>query len=531
MRVRAWDAAGNIGNDNSNAVFSIIPAVDTVAPTVHVAVPNGGESWNVNTYHNITWTASDNVGVTQYKLDYSIDAGANWTIIQDWTSGNPGTFPWLVPISSSTQVRVRVSCRDAAGNVGNDNSDNNFTILDPLPVVTVSSPNGGEIWDCGSAHNITWIDGDNLGILAYKLEHSTDAGTNWSLIQDWTAGDPRTYSWVIPNTPSILNRIRISCRDTSGGIGTDVSNTNFTIRDNIPPSVALTYPNGGESFDSGANADITWNASDNIGVTAYKIDYSTDSGTNWISVQDWQSGNPSSFIWTIPDTPSALCRTRVSCRDSANTVGFDISDSDFSIRDNIPPIVNISSPNGGEIWGINQIHAITWTASDNAGVAAFKLDYSINGGATWLAVTEWVTGNPGTYSWNVPNAPSTACRVRLFCRDASFNVTADTSDANFAIADFPPTVTVISPNGGEAWGFGETHNIAWNASDDIGITRYKIEYSLNRRRYLDSASNSRLDRGKSRRLFLACASNSVGRVQGESILPGYLRKYQLRYFG
>ena len=477
VRVKAWDAAGNMGSDNSNAVFSIIVLGDTTTPFVHVNVPNGGESWNMGTSHNITWSAGDNVGVTNYKIEYSTDTGTNWLPIQDWTVGNPGGYAWTVPGTASTQCRVKVSCMDAASNTGTDNSDNNFTIYDPPPTVTVISPNGAETWDCGTAHNITWTDSDNLGITTFKLENSTDAGSSWLLIQDWTSGDPHTFSWIVPNTPSTLNRIRISCQDTSNGTGSDISNSNFIIRDNTPPTVTVTSPNGGENWEIGSAHDIAWSATDNVAVTSFKIEYSINGGLSWLQVQDWTNGNPGTFSWNIPNTPSGQCRVKISCRDAASSLGSDFSNNDFTIGDATAPIVNITSPVGGENWNAGTSHNITWTSTDNSGVISYKLDYSTDGGSGWVSIHDWISGDPHLFAWTVPNTVSSNCRVRVSCRDGASNVSFDTSDTSFAIFDSAPSVTVLSPNGGETWNIGQAYNITWDAVDNLGIAQYRIEYS------------------------------------------------------
>ncbi len=123
------------------------------------------------------------------------------------------------------------------------------------PTVTVGSPNGGESLAIGSIHVITWTDSDNVGITSHRIEYSTNAGSTWIVIRDWTAGDPHNYLWTVPNVSTTRARIRIFCRDDAGNIGNDVSNANFTIRQSgslideryaeIPErySLAPAYPN------------------------------------------------------------------------------------------------------------------------------------------------------------------------------------------------------------------------------------------------------------------------------------------------
>jgi zinc protease len=43
----------------------------------------------------------------------------------------------------------------------------------------------------------------------------------------------------------------------------------------------------------------------------------------------------------------------------------------------------------------------------------------------------------------------------------------------------PPSVTIISPNGGEQWGTGEYHQITWESNDNVAIIGDSIYYSTN----------------------------------------------------
>jgi beta-lactamase superfamily II metal-dependent hydrolase len=102
-------------------------AVDGVAPSATVLSPNGGETLVAGAAGNITWSASDNVGVTSVDVQYSLDNGGSWTPLASGVS-NSGTLAWSVPSTTSQQALVRVAAHDAAGNVGSDVSDGVFQI-------------------------------------------------------------------------------------------------------------------------------------------------------------------------------------------------------------------------------------------------------------------------------------------------------------------------------------------------------------------------------------------------------------------
>jgi subtilisin family serine protease len=138
---------GTAGEDNTYGwgvidAYAAVLAVmvqDTIPPTVTVTAPNGGEVLTVGSVTPITWTASDNVGVTQSALSYSTDNGATYTPIAT-LAGNPGTYNWTVPNTPSTQSLVRVVVSDGAGLQASDVSNAVFTIqAAPGPFVFVQS--------------------------------------------------------------------------------------------------------------------------------------------------------------------------------------------------------------------------------------------------------------------------------------------------------------------------------------------------------------------------------------------------------
>src|SRR5262249_2669580 len=46
--------------------------------------------------------------------------------------------------------------------------------------MTVTSPNGGEVWDIGSTHTLSWTRG--AGILSVDVQLSRDGGQNWETL-------------------------------------------------------------------------------------------------------------------------------------------------------------------------------------------------------------------------------------------------------------------------------------------------------------------------------------------------------------
>ena len=93
------------------------------------------------------------------------------------------------------------------------------------PSLTLTSPNGGEVWVVGTDRNISWT---STGAIAnVKLEYSKDNFVNATTIIASTPNDG-THSWTIPNDPSITVKVRVSDAAVPGV--NDVSNANFQIQ-------------------------------------------------------------------------------------------------------------------------------------------------------------------------------------------------------------------------------------------------------------------------------------------------------------
>ncbi|MDQ1355380.1 MAG: hypothetical protein QG657_5690, partial [Acidobacteriota bacterium] len=93
--------------------------------------------------------------------------------------------------------------------------------------------------------------------------------------------------------------------------------------------------------------------------------------------------------------------------------------------------LQVTSPNGGEVWDTGSLHAITWT---NAGpVGNVKIEYSIDNGLNWIEIVSSME-NTGNYNWTVPAAPSPNCKIRI---SGPGGVPSDISDAVFTIFSNP----------------------------------------------------------------------------------------------
>jgi SdrD B-like protein len=101
--------------------------------------------------------------------------------------------------------------------------------------------------------------------------------------------------------------------------------------DVVPPTVTVLVPNGGELWGTGTTHAITWNASDDVGVTAIDLVLSHDGGATFPDVIATGLANTGSTPWIVPDTPGADERIRAIAHDAAGHTAADTSDASFTI--------------------------------------------------------------------------------------------------------------------------------------------------------------------------------------------------------
>ncbi len=175
---------------------------------------------NGNRVFRTVFERSGEGNVTPRNIRYKYYDGTIWQqseVVSDSVNDVTGLQkPEVGDLDGNTPVFAYVG----ANYIGVYFDNYNWTLLSSI---TVTSPNGGEIWDVGTSENITWT---STGITNVRIELSINNGTNWS---DIIASTPSTgtYSWVVTNTPSTQCLIRIS--DASNPSTNDISDGVFTI--------------------------------------------------------------------------------------------------------------------------------------------------------------------------------------------------------------------------------------------------------------------------------------------------------------
>ena len=280
------------------------------------------------------------------------------------------------------------------------------TVLEPS--ITVTAPNGGELWYTGQSKSITWTSQGVTGNV--MIEISRDMGTTWLTIVSSTANDG-IYTWPVAGPVSASCRIRITSIDFP--TARDVSNGNFQIAE---PYITVLQPNGGEVWYAPDNEYIYWRSGGSTKSVAIEI--SRDYGSTW----DYITGstlNDGEYLWQVEYPTSKDCFIRITDTSSMS----DTSDSKFSISQRY---IRVTSPNGGEVLRTGKTNFIHWQSNNITGNV--KIEISRSGGSIWTTIIS-STANDGNYEWVATEPVSADCLIRV--TSLSFTAVSDVSDSSF----------------------------------------------------------------------------------------------------
>ncbi len=149
----------------------------------------------------------------------------------------------------------------------------------------------------------------------------------------------------------------------------------------------------------------------------------------------------------------------------------------------VQPSITVLSPNGGETIEIGQKYNITWNTKNTNNITVVLINDSIQCRTGIVgcqnSFTIYSGKNTGSYLWDTnkkmfggstgPNSvsvvPGSQYKIGVYATGESGM--GDISDSYFKIVSKPvtptPSITVLSPNGGESLKMGETYKISWKA--------------------------------------------------------------------
>ncbi|HTL47646.1 MAG TPA: hypothetical protein VL688_06230 [Verrucomicrobiae bacterium] len=435
-----------------------------------LTAPNGLESWEIDTLHDITWTKKGNIAAVKLEISTAgddpaqyealVDADGKDTQNIDTTGAGPYTFNWKIPNQAGiTTINGRIRIVDATDSTVLDQSNGDFTIKGRVQVLT---PNGGNSLTVGVPYAVT---GSVFGPIAnVNLYYSTNGGATYDYPVEGCATvavSQAAFScnWNVPDIVGLP--LRIKAVDANNPVVFDTSDSNFAVKG----GATLTSPTSSSVWIAGEANNITWDRTGNIGnVDLY---YSVNDGPfNTITTSvpsPLATGN--SFSWVLPTTAIVSNNVKVKI-DGANLVGPNVTQA-FAVKGKL----TLTYPDAAGIETVlGNVMNVTWTVAGDIGNV--KVEYF--DGTSWTtATTTAPEAGPYAMTLNAPLTTVATMGARVRISDADDGTVSDTSSNDFVVR---PHLLVLTPGGSEAWEVGSTHNITWEAIGS-NTANVKIEYS------------------------------------------------------
>ncbi len=217
VRARAHDAAGNLGADSSATNFSISTwTITASAGPGGSVVPSG--------------VVPVLEGASQH---FSIAPAPGNQVASLIVDGSPVAADTAYTFTNVTAHHTLVaSFGDATA-----------------PLVHVTSPVGGERWNMGTEHTVTWTASDDGGIDSVNVDFSlAGPGGPWLPVAHGLANSG-SCPWTLPNQASDSALVRVTAFDPALNAGSDASdslfhvvNPNAAVGDGGPAVLALARP-------------------------------------------------------------------------------------------------------------------------------------------------------------------------------------------------------------------------------------------------------------------------------------------------
>ncbi|MCC6476221.1 T9SS type A sorting domain-containing protein [bacterium] len=314
---------------------------------------------------------------------FTEDGGANWAILGE---GMPILRVDDMELQSLTgTLRIGTHARGmweiATGSAG----------------MAMLYPNGTEILPIGSEITLRWSGITSGGHVSLEMNRDYPSA-NWEVITENTLNDGNEL-WTVAGPVSDHARFRVT--HTTMPELADTSNADTRI---AQPSLALVYPNGGETVFSGVNDTIRFARTLVEGPLSIYLNRNYPSGA-WEEVVLNHMGLDN-YLWRVQLPGGEHCRVRI-----VSGVQQDVmveSATDFVM---LAPQMELNAPNGGETVTVGTPSEVLWNAPEHHGAFRIQLNRAYPSGA-WETISP-NTANDGSYTWTPTGAASTTARVRL----------------------------------------------------------------------------------------------------------------------
>ncbi|BFM42578.1 hypothetical protein CFS9_12190 [Flavobacterium sp. CFS9] len=315
-----------------------------------------------------------------------------------------------VTVSNSTAFRY-VRYLSPAGGYCNV-AEIEFCGLDNTPKTNITAPVNAAVYIAPATINIT----ANVEGSVSKVEYYIGA----SLIGTST-NSPYNYNWTGIGTGTYT---LIAKAYDYNGLFVSSAPVNFTVTNNIAPTVSITTPADNAIYTAPASFDISAIANDTDGSIS-KVEF-----YNGTTLLGTVNASPYTFNWKSVATGTYTLTAKAYDNNGATTTS-----SPVSIKVNQPPTVSITSPADNTIYAAPASIDISATANDTDGSIS-KVEFYNS-----TTLLETVNTSPYTFNWKNVAAGTYTLTAKAY--DNNDGVT--TSSAVSVKVNQSPTVSITAP--------------------------------------------------------------------------------------
>ena|GEM_PF-6024939 len=412
--------------------------------------PNGGEIWQSGTTQTIRWSENANPNV---ELSISFDNGSQWVPIGPVEYGE-NYYHYQVPEMNYSTCRIKVQAQWQTEHYAISSDNFIISTSSSQPKVIMTYPNDeDDHLEIGKYVNLNWTRQNVIGV---SLDYSIDDGQTWTEIASGLDSD--SYSWLVPDTPSTLSRVRV--RSDLDPQVLDITDNTFNI-----VKLQLLSPNGGEIITGDYSGEsffpISWETQC---IDFLDIDFSDNDGSTWTRIASSHPTSANPFIWSVNGVPGNNYKIRAS--HSGNNAVNDVSDDCFIVRN---PVL-ITNPKGGGFVTYNSVFNLRWKMQDINPSNLIFWEYS-QSGSYWTRINS-IPVPAGNEIMEWFTYISLADNVLLRAVEEGANRILTKSDAPFRITN--KILKMYEPNGGEEYMEFSNQTISW---DSDGLTNLNILFS------------------------------------------------------
>ncbi len=424
--------------------------------------------------YDVVFDVSDHSGIQETHFYYTSSSTGGPFELTPVAEGAPDTWRASIPgQASGTTIQYWLTSTDqmtftTTEPVGAPFAVHSFVVSQTVEVYASEMESAAD-WTVGSAQDDAssglWTNVDPNGVFNGQVEISPEDDFN----------NPGTMCWITGQDAPGGNQ---GANDVDGGTTTLNSPVfDITALSGLEVQYRRWYSN--DTGNAPNQDDWVVQAQDNTG-SWVDLENTTASDRSWQLRQ---------FVLADYLTLGSNLQFRFVASDVGSGSVVEAGVDDFVLTsfaqavDAAGPVVNLTSPNGGEALEGGAVVPVLWSHSDDIGVVHVEIWLSTDSGGSYAEMIGPGALN-GSFDWTVPTVDSATNRIKVICHDAVGNMTEASSATDFststvsAVGDLPINQLAMAQNSPNPFNPRTKITFSLPARQDVRLRVYSVEGRL-----------------------------------------------------